>query len=377
MRNNIEAELKSVIKVEVPRSTFVKVENVLRNLEHKKDITYMKPGYTKSAFIAAALTAVLLVTTTALAVSNSFGILDYLNSRINSGAVLPDATKTVQGDVFQNAGQNESATFAVREAIFDGSDVYIVFAVKPEDQNLILIALDYTLDDPVAVLGSHYAYYEGTIDEYATANNKRVVWVGIGGLDGGWDCRTENDGTLVIIASTYYSGIAADALGFELPCFLIPMPGSTDTGSCMPVTTLSFVLHNSGHFYESSATPGVEFFDVGVRIDNITLSASEISVNVRIEYTVVDQKKFDVMDGGFLFELLSEKYEGLPHGYEQRLPNGPGESGGVTPLDSTNTRFAQEENLAAMEVLPAQLIIRGFNYLNKARYETHIVEIHN
>ena len=67
MRDNIENALKNVKKVAVPNSTFMKVDDVLRNLEHSKEEKYMKPRYKKSAVVAAALIAVLIITGTAFA----------------------------------------------------------------------------------------------------------------------------------------------------------------------------------------------------------------------------------------------------------------------------------------------------------------------
>ena len=67
MRNNIENALKNVKKVAVPNSTFVKVDDVLRNLEHRKGENHMKPRYRKSVVVAAACMAVLFITGTAFA----------------------------------------------------------------------------------------------------------------------------------------------------------------------------------------------------------------------------------------------------------------------------------------------------------------------
>ena len=376
MQDNIEIALRNAKKPDVPNSTYVKVDNVLRNLEHREGEKQMKLGIKKSAIIAAAVAAMLLIATTALAMTNSFGILDYFSGRVNSGDVLPEASNIVQSDMPQNTGRSELATFAVRDAIFDGSDIYIAFTVTPTQKDAILIiALDYYPDDPITVLGPLFDGETRTIAEYAEANGLEIVKAGIGRFTGGWSCQMESDGTLVLFLDSHYEGEAADELDLDLICVLIPMPYSVETERDHPVTNLSFTLRNTGHFEAASIKQPVEFADAGVRIDNITLSASEVSVNVRVEYTVVDRARYEATEDGLLFEFLCENYEDLPFGPEQRLPDGPGGNGGIISLDATNTRFMTECSLAAMETLPNRLIVRGFNCMDKTRYETHIIEL--
>ena len=375
MINNINGMLTNVRKLDIPSSTIAKVENVLRDLEHIKIEKDIKRRANKIVVVAVAVAAMLIITTTALAVTNSYGILDFFRTLINSGDVLPGATEIVQNDIPQYVDQSELVSFAIRDAVFDGSDIYIAFTVTPTQKDkLLLIALNYMPDDQITVLGSQFEGETNTIAEYAAAKGMGLIYVGIGGLEGGWSCQTESDGTLVIIFNTHYSGSITDKLDFELPCFLAPMPFSEGTMSNQPVTTLSFTLENTGHFSDTIGTGTVEFLDVGVRIDEIMLSASEVSVNVRIEYTVIDNEKFKTTDGGLWFEFLCDNYEDFPLGPEQRLPQGPGD-GQITSLDASNTRFIQESSLAAMKDFPNHLIIRGFNAWDKTRYETHIVEL--
>jgi hypothetical protein len=244
-----------------------------------------------------------------------------------------------------------------------------------EKDTILLIALDYYPDDPITVLGPVFEGETRTTEEYASAKGLRILKAGIGRFTGGWSCHTESDGTLVLVLDSHYDGIATDELDLDLYCVLIPMPYSADTERDHPVSNLSFTLINTGHFEVASAAQPVEFTDIGVRIDSITLSASEVSVNVRVEYSVIDRVRFEAAEDGLLFEFLCDNYEDLPFGPEQRLPDGPGGGSGIISLDDTNTRFATEWSLAAMEVLPDHLIVRGFNYMDKTRYEVHIVEV--
>ena len=67
MRSNIESALRNVKKVEVPDSTFAKVDDVLRNLEHRKGEIRVKPKLRKSVVAAAVCIATLIITGTAFA----------------------------------------------------------------------------------------------------------------------------------------------------------------------------------------------------------------------------------------------------------------------------------------------------------------------
>jgi len=65
----IEKALRNANKANIPSSTFEKVDNVLRNLEHRKGTLNMKPRIRKSAVIAAVVAVMLLITTTAFAIA--------------------------------------------------------------------------------------------------------------------------------------------------------------------------------------------------------------------------------------------------------------------------------------------------------------------
>jgi len=68
MQRNIETMLRNAKHIEVPDSTFDRVENVLRSLEERKDINSMKPKYRKQTLVAAVVAVFIVVTaTTALA----------------------------------------------------------------------------------------------------------------------------------------------------------------------------------------------------------------------------------------------------------------------------------------------------------------------
>ena len=89
MQDSIEKALRSAQQIEVPDSTFDKVENVLRSLEQRKDIAYMKPIYKKPVVIAAAIIVSLLM----------FGTAALAYTGVLSGvfSALTDGTGEVEG----------------------------------------------------------------------------------------------------------------------------------------------------------------------------------------------------------------------------------------------------------------------------------------
>lgn len=83
MHSNIEASLRNAKQVEVPSSTLDKVDDVLRNLEHRKDIIYMKPKYKRPIVLVAVIViSILMFSTVALAYT---GVLSGVFSAITGG----------------------------------------------------------------------------------------------------------------------------------------------------------------------------------------------------------------------------------------------------------------------------------------------------
>ncbi|MCL2821452.1 MAG: hypothetical protein FWD38_11625 [Oscillospiraceae bacterium] len=83
MQRNIETALRNAKHIEVPDSTFNRVENVLRSLEERKDITNMKPKYRKQTLVAA-IVAVSFIALSTVALAYT-GVLSGLFSAITDG----------------------------------------------------------------------------------------------------------------------------------------------------------------------------------------------------------------------------------------------------------------------------------------------------
>jgi hypothetical protein len=90
-----------------------------------------------------------------------------------------------------------------------------------------------------------------------------------------------------------------------------------------------------------------------------------LAVYAEISYTVIDEAKFAATDTGLCFEFLG------PDG--NRLPDGAAGGGGTKSEDGVH--YVQESSIGAMEKLPREISVRGFNCWEKNRYETHTFEM--
>jgi len=376
------------------------LKNIKNGFLHKiqSDAEY-RPSEPRARFIRKpiAVAAVIIVlcvaiTGTALALVNPWGIIDLLINRREDLEVLPEAADIVQRNVPQNVtkesppnayitGEVETAgigigsdlvTFSVREAIYDGIVIYITIEVKPSRPDYLLIAQYYEPIDIVENLGTQFTQLEGSIADYAAANDKTMIrtWAGILGGNQSISEILEPDGTqLYIISGDYESDTDTEEL--EISCganqWLESGGGYSIDMSATQRYTISVTLENSGAKEVAASSTPVIFNDCGVRVDKVTLTGTAMSIYVEIEYTVIDRVKFAEMDRGLSFELLDENGE--------RLPAGADSDCGVYSLDDNETRFIQKSAIRAAQTLPGEIIMRGYNIWKDVWYETHILEM--
>ena len=322
----------------------------------------------------AIVVACIMVTGTALALSNTWGILDFLSGRTNA-AVLPEAEQLVQTDVAQQGEQAELVTFTVREAVYDGKGIFIVVDAKPSSSEYMLLGADTYPTDNISDMGPLWSNTTGTIADYASENGKTMLRAWANAKDWDWgatsiDFVLQEDGTLTYMLSGSYEGNEVEQ-AMNLECGFAPYTekdGKTfvDTKD-MTKTMLSITLENNADKSVRTNAAPAEYTDCGVRVDKITLTGSPMAIYAKIEFTVIDEEKFAATDGGLWFEFVDENGE--------RLPMGASAGGGSYAADESGTRFIQEDSLQAAEVLPSQIILRGYNCWEKNRYETHTFEM--
>lgn len=346
------------------------VYHTLAGMQRNKERKSVK----KTCFRLVAAIAIVGILTagTALALTNTWGILDFLSGRRNEVKVLPEAAAIVQKDVSQKGNQTEFAAFAVREAVFDGQNVYIIVEVKPSSPGYLLLGTDASPSDPVGDMGPLFSGKTGTIADYARENNKEMVNTSV--VISGENCSIvidyllEDDGTLVYMLDSSYTGDST-ASDMKLTCVAAPFVSREGTVEIDVLnkkrTTLSVTLKNSGTKETVSCTTPAIYGDCGVRVDKVTLSGSAMAIYAEIEFTVIDKEKFAETDDGLWFEFLDDT--------GGRLPGGAASSGSVKAVDENH--FIQKVSLQASETLPGEIILRGYNCWDKNRYETHTFEM--
>lgn len=347
------------------------VKNVYHTLGHMQINKSRKPVNKLVFRLAAAIVIVCVLSAgTVLAFTNAWGILDFLSERRIDIEVLPEAVDIVQRDIPQKGSQTEYATFTVREAVYDGKSVYIVVDVKPTSPEYLLLGPDAFPSDLIGNMGPHFSGKTGTIADYARENNKEMIntSVVINGVNCAIDYLLEDDGTLVYMLNSSYTGNSAQS-DLKMTCVAAPFVSREGATSIDVLKkkkmTLSVTLNNSGTKETVTSTMSAIYSDFGVRVDKITLTGSAMAVYADIEFTVIDQEKFAKTDDGLWFEFLDNA--------GKSLPGGASSSGSIKAMGEM--RFIQEVSLQASETLPSEIILRGFIIWQKDRVETHTFEM--
>ncbi|ACL76516.1 hypothetical protein [Ruminiclostridium cellulolyticum] len=343
------------------------VYHTLTDIRSKKDGKHAKKIYFR---LVAVITIVCILSAgTALAFTNTWGILDFLSGRSTNVKVLPEASSIVQKVVPQEGNKTDIAAFTVREAVYDGQSVYIVLDVKPTSSNYLLLGPDAYPSDQIENMGPTFSGQSGTIADYARKNNKVMFQtsVGISEANCSISYLLEKDGTLVYMLEGRYEGDST-VPDVEFKCVAIPFvmengKYTVDTDSRND-TTLSVTLKNTGTKELVTSKEPAVYGKCGVRVDKITLKSSAMSTYAEVEFTVLDEKKYAETDG-MLFEFLDRYGEGIP--------SGAASGGGIEAIDGTH--YIEKISLQAMEKLPREVILRGYSFLDKNQYETHTFEM--
>lgn len=345
------------------------VSNVYQTLASlqasEKRRTVKRSGFRLAAAIAVVC---ILSTITVLAATNTWGILDFITGR-GQARVLPEAADMVQKDVAQSGGQTGFGSFEVREAIFDGKNVYLVIDVKPSNLKYLLLGPDASPLDPIGSLGPSFSDKSGTIEEYANDNHLEMIntSVGISGVNS-VDYLLNEDGTLVYMLNGSYASSSLQAtieVDYAMAPFVRREGKMAIDAENIQRSTFLVALDNSGVKAVATSTAPAAFNNFGVQVDKVTLFGSSMAVYADIEYSVIDDEKFARAKDGLWFDFVDER--------GNVLPSGAALWGGVEAFDETH--FIQRTTLQAAEALPAEISLRCFDFSEKDRYETQTLEM--
>ncbi len=363
------------------------VDNVYYTLSNIQKNQVRRPVVNKKLRFAAVVAIVcILLTGVALAAANTWGVLDFLRQRDNGADVLPQAGEIVQTNVPQvpasqaSTGQAQAsqapaeaeiADFSVREAIYDGNNFYIVVDVKPASGAYLLLGPDVCPEDPVGNMGPLFSDKTEIISDYAEDTGKKMIQTntGVAGANGqGVDYLFQQDGTLTYMI---HGSMIDDSDKTELELYCIVAEFVNQNGKEVVLqenikrSSLNITLENTGISALVSSIAPAEYESCGVRIDSITLKASEMAVYTEIRYTVIDEAKFAETDTGLWFEFLDSDGNSLPFG---------GAAGGETIIED-DMHYVEKSSICAMETLPREITVRGYNCWDKTRYEANTFEM--
>ncbi len=344
------------------------VASVNRTLNGLQADRQRRPAVKRTGLRLAAAIALItaLLTGTALALTSNWGVLDFLHQRRSGAAVLPQVGEIVQTDVPQVPVETDIARFSVREGIYDGNNFYLIVDVKPASGKYLLLGPDAYPQDPMAVMDPLFEGTAGTISDYARENGKEIIQTTVsvdkaGGQ--GVDYLLQQDGTL-----TYFINGSliqeSDTVDLELSCILtrfVKNQDGKDIRENIRNSKLAFTLENTGFKEIVTSIAPAEYPSCGVRIDSITLKGSEMAIYAVVQYTVTDKERYDAVEDGLMFEFLDTA--------GNRLPDGATSGGGITTEDGVH--YVLEHAIGAMESLPREIAVRGFNFWDMTGYETH------
>ena len=348
----------------------------------------------KGSLVPAVTLVCVMLAAVALAVVNRAGVLDFMGNSPNS--VLPDnAADYVQP--MNTTAKDEGLVAGVREAFYDGRTLRMIVDIAMENQKAVLLGLDYTPADRWQSLTHsagqeedetdtrsildvyHQGGYEAIYDILAYTKEEQEGTAG-----GSYDIVLGEDGVLTCyIEQTYDTDQPERAVEMNIRATRYREENGEMRQEDEPCATLklSFSVGSSAKEDASgerwvSAEP-IEYEEVGVRIDRVTMTVKPLEIYYTIDYTVTDMEKFAALDGGLNFEWMDLNSAASEY-WKQRLKEGPSGSSGVRPTDGGDLETAatwRQEGTFALSEWKQEYTLRAYDCWKKTRYDTHTIEM--
>ncbi len=376
---------------------FVRVDGQLRQrtlarLNGKEQKPVMKKKISAALVFALLLIAMCAA---ALAVVGRWGVLDF----VGRYAVIPDdAMRYMESDVA--AFENDAVCANVRELYYDGRTLRFVADVTPKDEKTLLIGTDLMLDDNYQNLFRPRVedwdeedrrtirdVYAEMGYEVALSVNVSVAEEETDRFVGGSMDYTLADGVLSVYRQIEFADdLDKRGIVISVSAALYADPMSSEQRDYDRYSDAKKTLHLTAAKLESvkPAEAGVIpdayvsmepviYESVGVRVDRLLIEVKPQEIYATIDYTVIDEKKYDATDGGLWFEFIDPKSTEAVH-HRQRLAGGLTGGGGTEWLNEEHTRFRQKETLARSE-LHDIYTVRAYDAWKKGRYDTHTLSM--
>ena len=338
-----------------------------------------------SVALVFALVAVLAVAV-ALAVANRKGVLDFLNY---SEATLPqNAADYVQTDVA--ADEQDDLYAAAREVVYDGRNLWMTVDVNMDGQKPLLTGLDYGMDDKWAWLKHDESEADDRtiLDVYRAENYTDAYYIVANAYDENDEQNTsgevhlQDDDTLTFYNSiTFEQEKAEREITVSVRAFKFEEKDGEMVVNQNPSAEMkfNFTVKAADTQTETNANAEsvqiniepVEYKDVGVRIDRLTVTDKPLELEYVIEYTVIDAEKFKQTDDGLWFEFIDPNSTAAEP-YAQRLKEGFSSTGEVAPVDDTHYR---QTGTLSLDEKADSYTLRAYECWEKQRFDTHEIQM--
>ncbi len=338
-----------------------------------------------SVALVFALMAVLAVAV-ALAVANRKGVLDFLSY---SEATLPqNAADYVQTDIA--AGDQNDLHAVAREVVYDGQSLWMTMDVNMDGKKPLLTGLDYGMDDNWAWLKHDESETDDRtiLDVYRSEGYTDAYYIVANAYDESDDQNTsceahlQDDGTLTFYESISFEQVKAEReITVSVRAFKYEEKDGEMVVSQNPSAEMKFNftmqatdtqtgIRANAESAQINIDP-VEYQDVGIRIDRLTVTDKPLELEYVIEYTVVDAEKFKKTDDGLWFEFIDpNSTETEP--YAQRLKDGFSRRGETTPVDDTHYR---QTGTLSLDEKADVYTLRAYECWEKQRFDAHEIRM--
>lgn len=299
----------------------------------------------KSKKLIGIVLALILALTASVGIAAELGMFDYLSRKFGQD-VLPGANDLIREDVA--SGENDYATYHIRQAVYDGKSVSLFTEIRPKDEHTLILNEGWDLDMPYAALteDSEEAVLADprTIAEYAAENGMThivevCVNMGANGWSGGWSGSCEWQSNVVTLLTS--APMEGDTVTLPIEYFAYDHTTGTDQRVQDEIT-----LKAVKPLWTVSSQETFDLPDFGIRVDGVSITGTVLQSYWTLDYTVTD---VDKALKGWNPNLLDMEGNYLPRGAL---------GGGGGPLPSkVGQKLTWQSTFGAMETPPEQLLL--------------------
>ncbi|MGN0794436.1 MAG: hypothetical protein ACI4MG_08215 [Aristaeellaceae bacterium] len=299
----------------------------------------------KSKTMVILVLALLIVLSASVGIAAELGMFDYLNRKFGQD-VLPGADSLIREDVA--GGENDYATYRIRQAVYDGKSVSLFTEIRPRDEHTLLLNEGWDLDMPYAALvnDSEEAVLADprTIAEYAADSGMThivEVCVNMGANDwsGGWSGSSVWQSNVVTVLTS--ARMEGDTITLPIEYFAYDHTTGTDQRVQDEIT-----LKAVKPLWTVSSQETFDLPEFGIRVDGVTITGTVLQSYWTLDFTVTDLDK--------ALEAWNPNLLDMEGNY---LPTGALGGGGGSLATELGQQLTWDSTFGAMENPPEQLLL--------------------